>query len=146
MSVILISNVKGKIPTVSQLLTTDIGMGYNRVDGLLFALRISGNSKQVICIGASINPSDIHARLHDIDSIDDHNTVGPEKRGKYLATDPDNGSIIFRSGLIPEGEKHSATDPGNFGEMSLSDDYLFLCVKTGTAGNAIWKKTSLHQT
>jgi hypothetical protein len=146
MSVILISNVKGKIPTVSQLLTTDIGMGYNRVDGLLFALRISGNSKQVICIGASINPSDIHARLHDIDSIDDHNTVGPEKRGKYLATDPENGSIVFLSGLIPEGEKHTGIDAGKFGEAYLSDDYVFYCVKTGTAGNAIWKKTSLHQT
>ena len=61
MSVILISNVAGKIPTVSQLLTTDSGMGYNRVDGLFYALRITGNTKQVICIGASINPTDIHA-------------------------------------------------------------------------------------
>jgi len=48
--------------------------------------------------------------------------------------------------FIPAGEKSSAVDPGTFGEASLSDDYLFLCVKTGTAGNAIWKKTSLHQT
>ncbi len=146
MSVIQISNVARKIPTVSQLLTTDTGMGYNRVDGLFYALRISGNSKEVICIGASMNPSDAHARLHDINSIDDHNPVEPENRGKYLATDPENGSIVFLSGLIPEGEKQSAIHAGKFGEMSLSDDYLFLCVKTGTAGNAIWKKTSLHQT
>jgi hypothetical protein len=146
MSVILISNVAGKIPTVSQLLTTDSGMGYNRVDGLFYALRITGNTKQVICIGASINPTDIHARLHDINSIVDHNPVEPENRGKYLATDPENGGIVFLSGLIPEGEKHSATHAGKFGEMSLSDDYLFLCVKTGSAGNAIWKRTTLHQT
>ena len=56
-------------------------------------------------------------------------------------------SIINNSHThITEGEKYTEFDPGNFGEISLSDDYLFLCVKTGTAGNAIWKKTSLHQT
>ena len=146
MSVIQLSNVAGKIPIVSQLLTTDTGMGYNRVDGLFYALRINGNGKEVICIGASINPTDIHTRLHDIDSIDDHNTVEPGNRGKILGTDPETGGIVFVSGLIPEGEKSSAIHAGTFGEMSLSDDYLFLCVKTGTAGNAIWKRTILHQT
>jgi hypothetical protein len=48
--------------------------------------------------------------------------------------------------FTPAGEKSSAVDPGKFGESYLSDDYVFYCVKTGTAGNAIWKKTSLHQT
>ncbi len=146
MSVILISNVAGKIPTVSQLLTTDSGLGYNRVDGLFYALRITGNTKQVICIGASMNPADVHARLHEINSSSDHAPAKGENRGKILGTDPETGEIIFVSNLIPEGEKHSAIDAGKFGEMSLTDDYLFLCVKTGTAGNAIWKKTSLHQT
>ena len=146
MSVILISNVAGKIPSVSQLLTTDSGMGYNRVDGLFYALHISGNVKEVICIGASINPTDIHTRLHAIDSIADHAPATGQNRGKLIGTDPETGEIVFVSGLVPEGEKQSATHAGTFGEMSLSDDYLFLCVKTGTAGNAIWKRTSLHQT
>ncbi len=146
MSVIMISNVAGKIPTVNQLLTTDSGMGYNRADGLFYALRINGNVKEVICIGASMNPADVHPRLHEINSSSDHAQVIEENRGKYLATDPETGEIIFVSNLIPEGEKHSATHAGKFGEMSLSDDYLFLCVKTGTAGNAIWKRTTLHQT
>jgi len=146
MSVIMMSNVAGKIPTVNQLLTTDSGMGYNRADGLFYALRITGNVKEVICIGASINPADVHARLHEINSSDDHAPVKGENRGKILGTDPETGEIIFVSNLIPEGEKHSATHAGTFGEMSLSDDYLFLCVKTGAAGNAIWKRTTLHQT
>ena len=146
MSVILISNIAGKIPTVNQLLTTDSGLGYNRVDGLFYALRISGNVKQVICIGASISPGDIHARLHEVNSPADHAAVAEENRGKILATDPASGEIIFVSGLLSEGAKASATDAGTFGQMSLTDDYLFVCVRTGEAGSAIWKKTSINQT
>lgn len=43
------------------------------------------------------------------------------------------------------GEKYSASDPGNAGDMSYSDDYLFICVLTGIAGEAIWKKTPLFK-
>ena len=146
MSVILISNIAGKIPTVNQLLTTDSGLGYNRVDGLFYALRISGNVKQVICIGASISPGDIHSRWHEINSPADHAAVAEENRGKILATDTTTGEIIFVSGLLSEGAKTSATDAGTFGQMSLTDDYLFVCVRTGEAGSAIWKKTSINQT
>jgi hypothetical protein len=47
---------------------------------------------------------------------------------------------------ITEGAKASSTDAGTFGQMSLTDDYLYICVQSGTAGSAIWKKTSLSQT
>jgi hypothetical protein len=47
---------------------------------------------------------------------------------------------------IGEGDKSSATDAGNFGEVSLGDDYVYFCTQTGTAGNAVWKKTVLFNT
>ena len=43
------------------------------------------------------------------------------------------------------GEKYSISDPRNAGDMSYSDDYLFICVLTGIAGEAIWKKTPLFK-
>jgi hypothetical protein len=44
-----------------------------------------------------------------------------------------------------EGDKYSATDAGKLGEVSLTDDYVYLCVKEGTAGNAIWKKSPMFK-
>ena len=44
------------------------------------------------------------------------------------------------------GERSSATDAGTFGNMSLTDDYMYVCTQTGTAGNAIWKKMVMFQT
>jgi len=41
------------------------------------------------------------------------------------------------------GAKYSSTDEGTFGDASIDDDYLYICVETGTAGNAKWKKTPL---
>lgn len=41
---------------------------------------------------------------------------------------------------ILEGDKSSSTDAGEWSQISLGDDYLYVCTKTGTAGNAIWKK------
>ena len=44
-----------------------------------------------------------------------------------------------------EGEKYTSTDAGIVGEISITDDYLYVCVKTGTTGNAIWKKAPMFQ-
>jgi hypothetical protein len=44
------------------------------------------------------------------------------------------------------GAKSSATDAGTFGDVSLTDDYVYYCAQTGTAGNAIWKKSVMFQT
>ena len=44
------------------------------------------------------------------------------------------------------GSKSSSIDAGDFGDMSLTDDYLYVCVTQGTAGNAIWKKVPLFAT
>jgi hypothetical protein len=44
------------------------------------------------------------------------------------------------------GPKSSAIDAGEFGWVSLTDDYAYWCVKTGEAGFAIWKKTVMFAT
>lgn len=46
---------------------------------------------------------------------------------------------------IGAGDKSSATDAGAFGDVSLGDDYLYICTTAGTAGNAVWKKTPLFK-
>ena len=49
-----------------------------------------------------------------------------------------------------DGAKSSAVDAGTRWDMSLVEteeaDYLFICVKTGVAGEAVWKKTVLFRT
>jgi len=44
------------------------------------------------------------------------------------------------------GEKSSAIDAGNVGEITIENDYLYVCVQTGIAGSAIWKKSVLFAT
>ena len=48
--------------------------------------------------------------------------------------------------VLLEGDKYSSVDAGTWGQVSLADDYVYYCVKTGTAGNAIWKKVIMFQT
>jgi hypothetical protein len=47
--------------------------------------------------------------------------------------------------LVGWGAKSSATDPGALFEMSVTDDYLFVCVRAGEAGSAVWKRTILFK-
>lgn len=50
---------------------------------------------------------------------------------------------IDNSVQFSEGDRYSSVHAGTVGEASFTDDYLYVCVKTGTAGNAIWKKSPL---
>ena len=113
MSVIMISNVAGKIPTVNQLLTTDSGMGYNRADGLFYALRINGNVKEVICIGASMNPADVHPRLHEINSSSDHAQVIEENLENTWQRIPKQGKLFSCPTLFRKGKNTLPHMPGN---------------------------------
>ncbi len=47
---------------------------------------------------------------------------------------------------ISLGARSSAADAGETGDISVTDDYIYFCVRSGTAGNAVWKKTILFQT
>lgn len=45
-----------------------------------------------------------------------------------------------------QGERLTGIHPGAYGEMSLTDDYLFVCVRAGGPGLATWKRTVLFAT
>lgn len=47
--------------------------------------------------------------------------------------------------FVPYGAKQSSVDAGQVGEMSVDDDYLYICVTTGGAGLATWKRTAILQ-
>lgn len=53
---------------------------------------------------------------------------------------------IATSAQVTTGSKSSATDAGTLGDISITDDYIYFCVQTGTAGNAIWKKAVVFAT
>ena len=55
-------------------------------------------------------------------------------------------SCTNKSDDLSEGAKNTATHEGILWQMSIEDDYIYICVKTGTAGNAIWKKALLFAT
>lgn len=44
---------------------------------------------------------------------------------------------------VPFGEKQSSVDVGQVGQLSIDDDYLYVCVAAGAAGAATWKKIAL---
>ena len=44
------------------------------------------------------------------------------------------------------GAKQTGADPGILNELSLTDDYLYICVKSGDENTAVWKKAILYQT
>ena len=44
------------------------------------------------------------------------------------------------------GSKSSSNNSGVVGDMSITDDYVYICVSTGNVGNAIWKKIPLFAT
>lgn len=60
----------------------------------------------------------------------------------------DKGDKGEDGGLIVIGttDKQTGVDAGFLHEMSIVDDYLYVCVKAGTAETAIWKRTILFTT
>lgn len=87
--------------------------------------------------------------------VEDGIAIGP--RGKsayeiwldegYVGTEQDFiNSLKGTAGNVFEGARSSATDAGTFGDISLTDDYTYFCVKSGSAGNAIWKKSVMFIT
>ena len=39
----------------------------------------------------------------------------------------------------------NSVDAGTLGELSVDDDYLYICVIAGGAGSATWKRAALSQ-
>jgi hypothetical protein len=51
----------------------------------------------------------------------------------------------YTSSTPMTGVKVTGTDAGVIGQTSITDDYLYICVQTGTTSTAIWKKITLFQ-
>jgi len=79
---IFISNVAGNIPTVNQLERTKAHIGYNRIDSILYGLKIVGGVKTVTMLGMGSAPGSPHDRIHAMDSVLDHAAVDEYDRGK----------------------------------------------------------------
>jgi hypothetical protein len=79
---IFISNVAGLVPTVNQLERTSAHIGYNRVDAILYGLKIVGGVKTVVILNFGDAPHEQHDRLHSMDSVLDHAPVAVADYGK----------------------------------------------------------------
>lgn len=68
--------------------------------------------------------------------------------GQYLIKNSgtDYDTVWGNLRISQEGAKSSAIDAGSFGEMSLDDDFIHICVVAGGAGSATWKRFQLHLT
>jgi hypothetical protein len=44
------------------------------------------------------------------------------------------------------GEKKTGVDAGFLGQISINDDYFYVCVIAGAIGVAVWKRGVLFQT
>lgn len=61
----------------------------------------------------------------------------------------DEDLVMYIQGSIFDigyGIKQTGVDGGNEFQLSLTDDYLYICVTPGEVGVAIWKKVVLFQT
>jgi hypothetical protein len=73
--------------------------------------------------------------------------------GQVSITESDPVFAAWVAIMFMAGEKITGVDSGTFGATSLTDDYRYSCVLTGTGetttgakdGTAIWKKDALAQ-
>ena len=65
-----------------------------------------------------------------------------------VGIDTTTGKLSYRTVAyhIPYGIKQTGTDAGILGELSIDDDYMYICVIEGGATVAVWKKIALSQT
>jgi hypothetical protein len=67
---------------------------------------------------------------------------------KYLSanvTITGNLTVNGTTAVIGSGAKQTNVDAGVEKQMSMDDDYLYICTHTGTT-DAVWKKSLLFQT
>jgi len=110
----------------------------------------NGGSDEISVAGLSGVLADAQTpatHYHDSDYI---SIVGTPTEGNFptltaggeLANSSYNASSFL---YITWGSKYSSSDAGTVGQRSIDDDYLYICVATGGAGAATWKKTALMQ-
>jgi hypothetical protein len=57
--------------------------------------------------------------------------------------------VIFDARYTPitplTGERKTGVHSGTFGQVSITNDYYYICVQTGTTSTAIWKKIVMFE-
>ncbi len=71
---------------------------------------------------------------------------GPRGLPGQIQAEEDPLFGVWLSLFFQEGERLTGADPGMKGALSVTDDYLYVCVTGGEAGVAVWKKALLFQT
>jgi hypothetical protein len=92
----------GVKPNINQF-TDSQTVIWNQADGKLWGLRIDGDgNRHVVLIGGGINTiGETHARLHAIDSEDDHAPAQEADYGNYVWADETTGKVEFDSTYDP---------------------------------------------
>ncbi len=65
------------------------------------------------------------------------------ENGNWWIGEVDTEVYARGAAIIDEGAKYSSLDAGSKGQQSFDDDFLYMCVESGTAGNARWKRIPL---
>lgn len=73
-------------------------------------------------------------------------TTGNMLQWKYDYETSWKDLYAIAGGNIEFGSKSSSMDAGTLFDMSIDDDYLYVCVVTGDSGEAKWKQTPLRIT
>lgn|SRR5574343_123395 len=73
-------------------------------------------------------------------------TTGNMLQWKYDYETTWKDLYAIAGGNIEFGSKSSSYDAGMLFDMSVDDDYLYVCVETGESGEAKWKRTPLKIT
>lgn len=73
-------------------------------------------------------------------------TTGNMLQWKYDYETTWKDLYAIAGGNIEFGGKSSSMDAGTLFDMSIDDDYLYVCVETGESGEAKWKRTPLKIT
>jgi hypothetical protein len=110
----------------------------------------NGGSDEISVAGLSGVLADAQTpatHYHDSDYV---SIVGSPTEGNFptltAGGEIQNSSYNASSFLyITWGSKYSSSDAGTVGQRSIDDDYLYICVATGGAGAATWKKIALTQ-
>ena len=165
------SKIPGVVPSVNNFPDSNTYV-WNEADGKLYGLRIENGIRTVVLIGGGINfIGEVHARIHDLESVLDHAPANGDRKGKWLRTHPHTGIPLLSQnvsvsetppdaiegdlwydlseempGEIGYGTRNSAIHAGKLTQMFIDDDFFYICVRAGAAGFATWKRIWLSNT
>jgi hypothetical protein len=63
-----------------------------------------------------------------------------------LGVESDPVFLAWKSAMFTTGSRQTGSDAGIEGQISINDDYIYVCVTGGEAGVAVWKRSVLFQT